>query len=134
MSAAGDLFRGERRPRRYRQQEFTFHIDVLRYLSAVLPADAAVIHVPMGGADPNWRKRCAALGALPGAPDLLLFWKGRAFGIELKTPTGILSSDQVNAAHRLGDAGVDVATVRNFKTLELYLDRWKIPLKGRISA
>ena len=49
-----------------------------------------------------------------GLPDLVFFYAGRGFAIELKTATGIVSAAQKRVLERWGKHGAIVAVVRNF--------------------
>jgi hypothetical protein len=117
-----------------RQNESGFQRDVLKMLALILPGDAVVIHVPMGGPNAAWRAKCASLGALPGAPDLIVLWQTRAYAIELKAVDGVRSKDQAVMHDRLRATGIPVFTARTLDGVEDFLRRCNIPLRGRLAA
>lgn len=128
---ARDLFG---KPPERKTEESDFQKAVLTYLARVLPKEAVVIHIPNGGPDAAWRRKAAALGALPGAPDLIILWDRRAFALELKAKEGRVSDDQVEAHIALRGAGIPVFSARTLEGIEGFLQRCEIPLKGRIAA
>lgn len=60
-----------------------------------------------------------AKGVVPGIPDVILIWKGRAYAWEFKTPIGRVSPAQedVHAAWQLQGIGVQV--VRSVEEFQL---------------
>jgi predicted peroxiredoxin len=74
-------------------------------------------------------------GLKAGMPDILIFFNGRAIGIELKTETGKLSKDQINMAARLSDAGVRVYLCRNTDDVIGVLEEMSLPhRKAKVAA
>ena len=64
------------------------------------------------GGNPSLRRRSAAIGMMPGFPDMMLFCGGRVQLIEFKTESGQLSQSQLTAHLRLRNAGFNVAVIR----------------------
>lgn len=68
-------------------------------------------HVPNGGSRNKIEgMQLKASGVVPGVCDMILLWRGRAYGFEVKTSIGIISPDQekVHAAWRGQDVRVEV--------------------------
>lgn len=68
-----------------------------------------------------------ALGMKPGVPDLVLCWRGRFIGIELKAAKGRLSKAQDAAISELQLAGGAVLVVRSVEQLADELGVLQIP-------
>jgi hypothetical protein len=105
------------------------------YLDLALPHDACWFAVPNGGARSKKEAAIlAGLGVKPGAPDILVFWGGRAFAIELKAPRGRVSPAQEAMHQALRRAEVAVIVASSLGEVERWLAAWGVPLKGRIAA
>lgn len=105
------------------------------YLDLALPYDACWFAVPNGGARAKKEAAIlAGLGVKAGAPDIVVFWSGRAFAIELKAPRGRVSEDQEAMHQALRRAGVAVTVARSLDEALRWLASWGVPLKGRIAA
>jgi hypothetical protein len=73
-----------------------------------------LFHVPNGGSRNKIEgMQLKASGVVPGVPDLVLLWKGRAYGFELKTPTGKVSEAQEAVHFAWKGQGVQVEVVRS---------------------
>ena len=71
-----------------------------------------LFHVPNGGnRNPREGNKLKAMGTIPGIPDLILIHPLTAF--ELKTSTGILSTDQKKIHAKWRDKGIDVHVIRS---------------------
>lgn len=73
-----------------------------------------LFHVPNGG----YRSKVEAAnmkasGVVPGIPDMLLLWKGRAHAFEFKTTSGRASPEQVKVHHAWIDQNIPVYVVRS---------------------
>ena len=66
------------------------------------------------------------MGMTPGIPDLVIVWQGRAFFIEVKTPTGSLTGSQPKVHARLRACGCPVAVCKSVKELLEQLEEWGI--------
>src|SRR5688572_3232187 len=93
--------------------EDDLHVRVAKYLDHVLPDDCVWWHTPNGARyDPakaaSTAAMLAAMGLRPGIPDILVF-RGRLFGCELKSVTGIATKDQISVAFNLNMAGACIA-------------------------
>jgi hypothetical protein len=74
--------------------------------------------------------RLKALGLTPGIPDLCLIAPvGRVFFIEVKTPRGSLSPEQVAIHSWLTAIGVPCAVCRSINDARLALKEWGIPTR-----
>jgi hypothetical protein len=107
--------------------------DALRYLC---PSDAVVntweLRNASSAIEGARRKR---LGALPGWPDLGVFWRGRVVLLELKRSRGGALSPAQKALHpRLEATGFPVVVCRSApEALDAVAARG-IPLRGRVAA
>lgn len=115
--------------------EEKLQVEMVRFLRAVLPREAVLLHVPNGG----WRThgeaaRLKAMGVMAGFPDLAVIWDGRIFGIELKAARGRLSPEQHQAHLSLRAAGMAVLTARAADEVLDWLEQAGVPLRGRIAA
>lgn len=66
------------------------------------------------------------MGLTPGIPDLVIIWRGRAYFIEVKTPTSGLTGSQPIVHERLRACGCQVAVCRSVKELLEQLEEWGI--------
>jgi hypothetical protein len=71
-------------------------------------------------------------GLVAGVPDILTLYAGRAFLIELKTSSGIVSDAQRGVLAACLAASCSVAVVTSAEELLRVLDRWAIPRAGRV--
>lgn len=101
---------------------------ILRRMAAVLPADAVWLHPANEGPNPDFTRALLGDGMKPGAPDLLLFHAGRAFGMEVKIPGGHPNPAQVAFHARLRAAGVQVTVVRSILDAEAAWACWGLPM------
>jgi hypothetical protein len=107
--------------------------DALRYLC---PSDAIVntweLRNASSAIEGGRRKR---LGALPGWPDMGVFWQSRIVLLELKRSRGGQLSPAQKALHpRLADAGFPVAVVRSVPEALDAVAAAGVPLRGRVAA
>ena len=77
-----------------------------------LLAHTEALRVPNQGPNPAFTRALLGDGLKPGCPDLLAFWRGRAFGLEVKRPGEGPTPEQRAFHRRLAGAGVPVAVVR----------------------
>lgn len=108
-------------------------------------ADALRVLLPPGAVLNTWELRNAAsaaegarrkrLGALPGWPDLGVFWDSRLVLVELKRERGGYLSPAQQLLHpRLAAAGFPVSICRTVvETLDA-VSAAGVPLRGRVSA
>ena len=127
-------------PRRFRltapvAPEDDLHAAVYQALRVLLPKGAVLntweLRNASSAAEGARRKR---LGALPGWPDLGVFWNGRVALLELKRERGGALSPAQKVLHpQLAAAGFPVAVCR---TVVEALDAVsvQVPLRGRVSA
>lgn len=75
-----------------------------------------LFHVPNGGSrNAVEGMQLKASGVVAGIPDLILLWQGKAYGFEVKTPSGQLSQAQVYIHHTWVKNGVPVQVVRSIE-------------------
>jgi hypothetical protein len=71
-------------------------------------------------------------GVISGILDLYLLYRGRAYHVEIKTVSGVLSDAQKSVATALLGAGGQVAVVSSVEMLLGCLDEWGIPRARRV--
>lgn len=102
---------------------------VAEYLGWSLPPSVFWTAIPGGDGRetraPGWRS---------GAPDILLIWRGRAIGIELKTATGRQRAEQRAAELAWTLAGGVCTVCRSVPEVQAFLEVLGVPLRGRVSA
>ena len=78
-----------------------------------------LFHVPNGGSR-NIKEgmQLKASGVVPGIPDMVFVWKGRAYGFEFKTPVGVLSSAQREVHAIWNGQGIPVVVVRSVEEFQ----------------
>jgi len=128
-------------PRRFRLTapivpEDDLHHAVVGALRVLLPSDAVVntweLRNAASAVEGARRKR---LGALPGWPDIGVFWRGIVALIELKRERfGVLSPAQRSLHARLRAAGFPVAVCRTVVEALNAVSAAGIPLRGRVAA
>jgi hypothetical protein len=111
--------------------EAELHRSVAEFLDLVVLPPAMWTTFPAG-----WTAmRKGAAGRLRGAglkagmPDILVFYDGRTIGIELKTPSGKVSSVQFDMIEKLRLAGIPVHVCRNIDRVHAALIAHQIPIR-----
>ena len=92
--------------KRRQRPEDAIHISVIQHLALRAKPDVLWLH-PANGGTRNIREavRFKRMGVLAGASDLLLWYQGDAFALELKSPGGRLTEPQKEFLARFNDAG-----------------------------
>lgn len=116
--------------------EQALQIAVCEMLTYGLPRDAFYFAVRNEGKRGKAEAGVAiAMGLKPGMSDLVIFYRGRAFCIELKgTKSGMLSRKQGDVRLLLQAAKTPYAVCNNLDQIEGLLKHWHIPCRVRISA
>lgn len=94
--------------RKYLTEEDKLHEAVLKYIAHAYHG-AKVLHAPLEGKRTPFEKFKAALLGInesKGFSDLLIFYKGKVFGLELKTLSGTLSPEQIEWGGVLISCGI----------------------------
>ena len=130
-----------RTPARFRLQapvtpEDELHASVCDALRYLCPADAVVntweLRNASSAVEGGRRKR---LGALPGWPDMGVFWQSRIVLLELKRSRGGQLSPAQRALHpRLEAAGFPVQVVHSVPEALDAVAAAGVPLRGRVAA
>jgi hypothetical protein len=68
-------------------------------------------------------------GCIAGCPDIFVMYRGRAFWIELKTPTGKTSDAQLELHGSIVQAGSNIGVARSVTDILPLLWSWSIPYK-----
>jgi hypothetical protein len=66
------------------------------------------------------------MGLRPGASDTILFQRGRAYCLEVKTEDGVQSDDQKAFEADCARVGVPYAIARSFEEAQEIVRKWKI--------
>jgi hypothetical protein len=66
------------------------------------------------------------MGLRPGASDIIIFWQGRAYCLEIKTEDGVQSDDQKAFEADCARVGVPYAVARSFDEAREILRIWQI--------
>lgn len=116
--------------------EDDLHAAVADALRVLLPSDAVVntweLRNAASAAEGARRKR---LGALPGWPDLGVFWNHRLVLLELKRARGGYLSEAQRALHpRLAAAGFPVSVGHTVVEVLDLVSAAGVPLRGRVAA
>lgn len=75
-----------------------------------------------------------AMGLRAGVHDLVLIWRGRFIGIEIKALKGRVSPEQKRWHAEVEAAGGESIVIRDVAELSKLLREWGVELKGRIAA
>jgi hypothetical protein len=116
--------------------EIDLHRSVAQFLDWCLEPPALYTTFPSGW-DKMSKSRAGMLyaaGLKAGMPDILIFYDGHPFGIELKTAKGKISAVQIKMFETLKEAGVHVFVCRSVDEVEFTLRMLEIPLRGTVQA
>jgi hypothetical protein len=122
-----------KRGRGVKRSETSLDIQLARYLDSALPRDAFYLQIR------DAARKCLsadaaaiAAGTEAAAPGLVIFWKRRAFCLELKSGWDRLTGQQRSVHAKLHDAGIPVEVVRSVPEAVSRLKEFGIPLKAEI--
>lgn len=117
--------------RRRVSPEQKIHQAVVQHLEARRHSGVVFLHIPNGGyRRPVDAAILKSLGTLRGAPDLMLFYRGRSYALELKAEGGKLHPHQESVLIALRDAGVEATHTHGLDQAIHKLEAWGL-LKGR---
>lgn len=112
------------------KSEDEIQFEILDLLKVGLVDSAKVFHVPNGGhRHISVAKKMAALGVLPGVPDLCILVPDapeRVFFLEVKKPNGQLSHDQKNFRDWCFSNGMMWGVARSRNEAESIIRDWRI--------
>lgn len=126
-----------------RRPEQTLQIQVARYLGVALRAPSWWTAIGHGGGGRVRGAILKGMGVRRGVPDLIVIHPiektgNRAgcwlLGIELKTKTGRLSTEQKAAHAALKAAGMHVSVCRSIEEVEHVLEEFGVPLFARVGG
>ncbi len=110
--------------------EQDFQRALLKTLGLVLQPKCFVMAIPNGGVRSGIEAAVlVGQGVVPGAPDLLVMFDGRAVGLELKAHKGRLSDSQMQCHSRLETAGIPVGVVRTLPGAITFLKQHGAPTR-----
>lgn len=115
--------------------EHKLQIAVTNYLHFSLPSDATWFAVPNGGLrNLKTAQKLKAEGVRPGVADIIVVWKGRAIGLELKAPKGSQSKAQKEWAEMFQLAGGVYRVCKSVDEVETFLDMLGVPMRARLTG
>lgn len=115
--------------------EAALHRSVARYLSLALVPPAWFTTFPAGGGGKVRGAKLKAAGLRAGMPDLLVFApSGKLVGLELKTPIGRLSAEQVATHVAFRACGFSAFVCRSLEDVQAALDLARIPHRAKVAA
>ena len=114
--------------------EESLHRSVAAYLMACLPPTVIWSTIPLGGGGRVRGAKLKAMGALKGLPDILILHPdtGRAYFVELKSPKGRVSPEQLQLHRRLFASHVDTCIARSISDVENFLIAAGFPMRGAL--
>lgn len=114
-----------------RREEDAIQRAVFQHIKARGAPGVFAFHVPNGG---YRRAREGAilkgLGVTPGVPDVMIVFKGRIYGLELKRPGGKPTEKQLLAMDAMDEAGAFVCMADGLDRALAVLEGWGI-LRGK---
>jgi hypothetical protein len=114
-----------------RRPEQAIHRSVVTHLRTRAVPGVVFLHPANGGARSAVEGAIfKSLGVVPGAPDLLLWYAGKSFALELKATTGRTTEAQTEMLRKLGEAGVTTAVCNGVNSAIACLEGWRL-LRGR---
>ena len=122
------------RPRRLPDAEESLQRTVADYLALCVPEPpsgpwwTAVNPIPAKSRAAAGISR--AMGLRAGTPDIVLCWKGRLIGIELKAGRGRMSPSQIETHDAITLAGGVVTTCRSLDDVVAFLDTLGVPSRA----
>ncbi len=88
--------------------------------------------VPNGGSrNPIEASNLKRQGVKAGIPDLIIIYRSRAYGLELKSQTGRLSDAQASMHQALNTAGMPVSIAHSYDQALEAIRHMGIPLAGK---
>jgi len=119
--------------RRRQRPEQQIHRAVIAHLRVRGAPGVVFLHPANGGARSAIEGAIfKSLGAVSGAPDLLLWHGGQSFAMELKAGHGRPTDAQVDMLDSLGKAGVATAVCHGLDRALAAMEGWGL-LKGHVS-
>jgi hypothetical protein len=120
---------------RRRHEEDDLQRSIVAYLRLALPPDGMVFAIPNGGLrSEKVAARLKGTGTLAGMPDLCVIYRSRAYFIELKTRTGVVSAAQRATMRKLIYCGADVMLCRSVDDVERSVRECGVPLRASVAA
>jgi len=123
-----------------RRSETSIHMEIEKFLRVAWPSHLPYSHFPAGERrDARTGGKLKRMGLKPGWPDFQFSLPGgRMAFIELKTPIGEPSDEQIEVRLKLIAQGHGYAVCRSLDDVDATLARWLakfgLTLRGRIAA
>jgi hypothetical protein len=102
------------------QTESRIHGDIVKHIWNTYPITRGLLfHVPNQGKKSIVEASLLkAMGVLAGVSDLIFLWEGRAYFLEVKTPTGVQSKVQKEFEVRIKENGFNYYIVKSIQDAE----------------
>lgn len=119
---------------RRQSPEEDLQASVCKFLTHALDGNSWFGSVPLGGGGLSRGMRIKRTGARKGTPDILLINDGRALWLELKSPRGRVSDDQLYCHGQLRQARSPVYVVRSLDDVIAALTQAGVPMRAKVAA
>lgn len=120
----------KQRTKRNAQPEAAFQRTLMAYLRRCLPPGALAFYLNNSARTDIERMWNAGIGALKGAPDIEILYRGEGFFLECKSLTGKLSQAQSECHDMIEAAGCRrPVVVRTIEEAQSVLMEWCIPMR-----
>ena len=96
-----------------RNPEYHLQCEIIEVLKLVLKKNALMTCFPSGGGGKIRGAMLKRMGLVAGWPDIQIVYKGKYYGLEVKTPKGVVSENQKSLHESLTKQGAKVAIVRS---------------------
>jgi hypothetical protein len=107
-----------------REPELTLQSEIVESIKKILKRDVMLTAFPSGGGGRIRGGKLKRAGLVAGWPDLQLIRKGKYYGLEIKTPVGVLSPVQKKIHSELTQNGCKVAIARSAEDAKEILIDW----------
>ena len=107
-----------------REPELTLQSEIVEFIKTILNDDVMITAFPSGGGGRIRGGKLKRAGLVAGWPDLQLISKGKYYGLEIKTPVGVLSPVQKKIHSELINSGCKVGIARSIEDAKEILIDW----------
>mgnify|MGYP003146495388 CR=1 FL=1 len=107
-----------------KEPELVLQTEIVSYIRTILKDKVMLTAFPSGGGGMIRGGKLKRAGLVAGWPDLQLVFKGRYYGLEIKTPIGILSPMQKKIHKQLVSNNCKVAVARSVEQAKEIVVDW----------
>lgn len=116
----------KRTPAKIIPRERALQSAICAALKLMLPPDARCFAIPGGD-----RQVTLTPGYVPGTPDLIVIWRGRAIWMEVKREGEYLRPEQRELHNDIKECGCSISVVRSLADAVDFLSAMGLPLAGK---